>query len=172
MSGVVPTSSEALRKILGVLSKALQLRHARSMSPPALPALRHAPPHPASPYPRILGYSSIWGCIPIYWGIPAPYTWGITIYGDAFPYIWVPHYMGMYSHILGYPWGIPVYEDASPHIGVPHYMCMHSQILGYPSTWGCIPIYRGIPVYEDACPHIWVPNYMGMHSHILGCPII
>jgi hypothetical protein len=157
MSGELPTSSEALRKTLGVLSKALPLRHDRSMSPPPHPALHHAPPHPASPYPRILGYPSIWGCITTYWGIPvcgdaSPYTWGITIHGDAFPYTWAPHYMGMHSHILGYPWGVPVYEDASPHIGVPHYMCMHSHILGYPSTWGCIPIYRGIPEYEDASP--------------------
>jgi hypothetical protein len=187
MSGVFPTSSAALREILGVLSKALQLRHARSMSPPPHPALRHAPPHPATPYPRKLGYLSVWECIPINWGIPvcgdaSPYTWGITIYGDVFPYTWVPHYMRMHSHILGYTWGIPVYEDASPHFGVPHYICMHSHMLGTlaggdaspctgvsqymrmhphmlgcPIIWGCIPIHLGAPLYGDAFPNIGVP---------------
>ena len=46
-------------------------------------------------HPHIPGYSSIWGCIPIYWGIP--------VFGDQSPYARVPRYIGMHPRILGCP---------------------------------------------------------------------
>ena len=117
-------------------------------------------------HPRVPGYPSIYGCMPIWWGTP--------VNGNAFPYVGIPIHVGMSSHIQRnlIIWGcLPMYlsthGNASPCTGMPQYMDMHSHMLGYSNIWELMVICCDIPTCKDAFPYTRVPQFMGMHPHLL-----
>ena len=111
---------------------------------------------------HILGYLSIWECIPEYWGP--------LVYRNAFPYSGVPRYIGNSSlvtpktnHLANdKQWGLDAYIYICMHIHTCLSLGMHAHVLW---IWECIPMYCDTPAHESN--HIWecIPEYWGPNRH-------
>ena len=105
-------------------------------------------------------------CTPIYGGSLVyigcvPICWGTSTYGNASPYIWVPHHLGKHLDSLS--------VNAFPDIGFPQRMGIHPNTLCMLVYGDASPYnYKGTPTYGNASSLTVVPRYMGMHCQTLG----